>query len=172
MAIDADLAGILGVILQKLDEIKAQSFTGSVTPPMPGVPHVPLVDGEVEVRPTGVNANGAVRYWPATKVFTNAKGGQSGDINYFSYLNRMMETINPVDGNPFCTPGQWANALNPVKYADDPSFQVRADRHMHPADWYTKEEIDRDAKIAAQNAGAPWISGPQVVPTEVPIAGQ
>ena len=165
---DADLAQVLGLILEKLAKLEANTHIGMAAPPPVGTLHVPLVDGEVEVRPTGVKANGVVRYWPATKVFTNEKGAKSGDINYFSYLNRMMETVDPVTKTFFATPGQWGNALNPVQYADDPSFQVRADRHFHPGDWQTQAEIDYAEKMAARDAGLSW--GAQ--PADVPIAGQ
>lgn len=143
--------------------------------PKPVVVHTPH-ENDVAVQPTGVHGVGITRYWPKTLLIPSVKPGMppGGDINYLSYLNRMMGVINPDTAVPYCTPGNWGDAfLGGHNPAD--SFQVLADKHMHPSEWTSQADIDRAQAIAKAQQGAAWIStppAPQPVSGDVPIDGQ
>jgi hypothetical protein len=107
--------------------------------------------GFVAVHPTGPRGAGKVRFWPVVE--------PTGDINYFSYLNRMTRTVNPFSGkgDMFCTPGQWGDAFSGTN--GDMPFPEHADKHMNPFDWFTQAELDKIAELAARDAGASWGAG-------------
>ena len=127
----------------KLDKLLAG---GASSEPPAAIP-----EGMVAVRPTGPRGAGKVRFWPVVE--------PTGDINYFSYLNRMTRTVNPFSGKGemFCTPGQWGDAFSGVN--QDMPFPEHADRHMNPFDWFTQPELDKIAELAARDAGASWGGG-------------
>ena len=112
---------------------------------------VEVPPGYVAVRPTGPRGAGKVRFWPVVE--------SAGDINYFSYLNRMTRTVNPFSakGEMFCTPGQWGDAFSGAN--GDMPFPDHADRHMNPFDWFTQAELDKIDELAKRDAGASWGGG-------------
>lgn len=115
-------------------------FTGLAT-------EVTVPEGYVAVRPTGPRGAGKVRFWPVLG---------EGDINYFSYLNRMTRTVNPfaADGRMFCTPGNWGDAFSGVN--GDMPLPDHADKHMNPFDWFTQAELDKIDELAKRDSGASW----------------
>ena len=124
----------------------ADQIAGSAQPAVP--------PGFVAVHPTGPKGAGKVRFWPEVTIVNG-----TGDINYLSYLNRMQRTPNTItnDGKMFCTPGNYGDAFS-GKDQDMP-YPDHADKHMYPFDWFTQEELDKIAELAARDAGASWGAG-------------
>lgn len=138
-----EYAESLQLINDKLDQLLAKTVAAPVESPPP--------KGFVAVRPTGPRGAGKVRFWPVVE--------STGDINYFSYLNRMTRTVNPFSGKGemFCTPGQWGDAFNGAN--QDMPFPDHADKHMFPFDWFTQAELDKIEELAKRDAGASWGGG-------------
>jgi hypothetical protein len=127
----------LDLMDKKLDKLLAGGVSGE--PPATEPPA-----GFVAVRPTGPRGAGKVRFWPVTI---------PEDINYLSYLNRMMRIVNPfsVKGEMFCTPGQWGDGLYPDPALQNVAYPDHADRHMNPFDWFTQAELDKIAALAERD---------------------
>ncbi len=147
---DADLAQVLALILERLDHLAGTGRSPAAQP-----------DGFVAVSPTGVHGAGKVRFWPETKPDASGRPEQ-----YFGYVNRMQRTLNSA-GKPYWPVGQWGDALlGGADPADN--NQVRADKHTYPSDWWSQIEIDRQAAVAAAQGTPVWTSNPG--PSDVPIA--
>lgn len=110
-----------------------------------GVP-VTVYDGPmVAVRPTGVLAEGVVRWWP------EPLAGQ----RWFDYL-MWCTSIKREDGLPFIAPQYRAtivvDTIGSAGYrkAFPPSdFPWRADAFAHPEEWRSQEQIDQTERDLA-----------------------
>jgi len=129
-------------------------YTGAATP-------IEVRPGYVAVRPKGPRGVGKVRFWPEVIHQDAADPGKYYDLNYLSYLSRMTRTPNPFadDGRMFCTPGQWGDAFQPSEANKNRSFPDHTDAHMNPFDWFTQDDLDQQAALAARDAEGHGFSG-------------
>lgn len=93
----------------------------------------------VEVRPTGVRANGVVRVWPVPPAH----------LNYFGYVQFCSTLLNPQTGLAF-VPEQYrarlADIIMSAGYAkafSPEEFPWHADCFAYPEDWQSQAQIDQ-----------------------------
>jgi len=120
---------------------------GGQLQPMPGF---------VIVSPTGAQGVGKQRYWPQPHP-------EQGEM-LLGYATRCMNTINASTGKPYYPMGNYGMILTGGADSEK-TFAENLDKFTFPNDWFTQEELDRNAALAARDAasndgkGAPWISG-------------
>ena len=118
---------------------------------------LPELPGFVVVSPTGPKGAGKHRYWPQPHP-------EQGEM-LLGYATRCMNTNDPMTGKPCYQNGRYGPILQGACDIDKYTFAQCLDKVTYSDDWFTQEELDRYAALAARDAaanggkGAPWISG-------------
>lgn len=101
--------------------------------------------GYVKVVPTGVRAGGIVRFYPAPEP----------SEGLFTYASRIQRMLDPDSGQTYVPSVLWGSAIfSPVMGGQGfPGNEAEQfDRIMHPRDWMTQADLDREANLEATGA--------------------
>lgn len=107
--------------------------------------------GFVVVRPTGPRGAGKARFWPVAE--PNVDHPSEGET-IIGYQTKCMHTLDPLTGQALYPYGAWAGNWHTPPGVDWFNFPEIIDRHQHPFDWMTQDELERDALINAQDASS------------------
>jgi hypothetical protein len=145
-----DSNAVITILQSLINEIRAGSGEASaVVPP-----------GMVAIRPVGAHGQGKVRFWP--QPYANLVNPATGEM-ILAYADRCSTTVNPATNTPYWVHGRWPQVAGFNPYTTPSGMAEMLDRQLYPDDWATQEELDRQAAVAAANAGTPWCSTPEDV---------
>ena len=157
-----DIAQVTVALRNLLAEIEGNAPAASVSQ------HAP--PGFVCITPSGPLGAGKSRLWP--QPYANLANPRNGEM-VLGYSTRCAKLTDPTTGKPYWQAGRWPSLPGFNPYLTDSGMAEMLDRQTYPDEWMSQEDLDRRAATAEANAGAPWVSTPEVpADVGVPIEGQ
>ena len=143
------------VFLAKLAALWSE-YTGN-----PNTVEIAAPPGFVTVQPTGPKGAGKTRFWPVPIHQNPDDPTAYYDVNYLSYLGRMMRFTNTFagKGEPYCQPGRYTSAFYPSPGDDALSFPQRADKSVNPFDWFDQPMLDNIDALAERDKNTDFSGG-------------
>ena len=126
-----DNSQIAAMLRSMADAISGPAISPTDAPP-----------GFVFVSPTGVHGFGKARLWPEP----HPEKGET----LLGYAGRCMNVLD-ANGKPYYQSGRYGPILTAAGRFDGMSMAEALDRITYPDDWFTQEELDKIAELAARD---------------------